>query len=397
MENDKAGPLNGVKVLDLSNFLFAPYATQILGDLGADVIKVETPEGDVMRRSGPSPSGQGMGPMFMACNRNKRSVVLDLHKENARAALDRMIVWADVVIHNIRDEHLTKMRLTYQDVCGVKPDVIYVHCVGFGSAGPYAGRAAFDQLIQSATGTTDIISQLDGNPEPRFIPTLMADKTSSLYAAYGIMGGIIHKLRTGEGQHIEVPMFEALASFTAIDQLFGHTFDPPIGPIGYGSLLSKHQKPIKAKDGYLCVMPYTTRQWHATLEAVGKGDLVSEPRFATIESRVENMDELAGYVADAIPTKTNAEWVEIFGEAGVPAMPVSHIEDLTEDEHLREVGAVTKVDHPTEGATWMFDQPVRFSSSVPETRHLPPGLGDHTREVLGEFGLTEQEIDALSD
>lgn len=388
--------LEEIKVLDLSNFVFAPFCTQILGDLGAEVLKVETPQGDTMRQTGPSKSGQGMAPWFLACNRNKRSVVLDLHNSAARKALDAFITWADVIIHNIREDNLDALRLGYEDVRAVNDRIVYVHCVGYGSGGPYAGRPAFDQLIQAATGATYLMGQADGNPEPRFLPTLIADKTAALYAAYGVMGGIIHKLRTGKGQHIEVPMFESVAAYTMMDQLFGHSFDPPIGPIGFGTMMSEHQKPLKTKNGYICVLPYTNKQWAACLEAIGHADKIGDPRFATIATRTQHIDELAGMIRDAIPSKTTEEWMEIFDKAAIPASPATRLEDVVHDPHLRAVGMVTDVDHPSEGPIRMMGQPVRFSAYDAEEALPPRLLGEDTDDVLREFGFSDSEISEIA-
>ena len=387
--------LSGVKVLDLSNYLFAPYCAQTLADLGANVVKVEPPGGDLVRYSGASQSGAPAGPFFMATNRNKRSVVINMREESGRAAIDRMIEWADVVIHNIRQDYLPKLRLTYEDVKAVKEDIIYVHCVGYGKDGPYGGKPVFDPLIQASTGMTDLLTMADGNPEPRLIPLLIADKTSSIYAIYGTMAAIIHKLQTGEGQFVEVPMFEALSAYTLYDQLFGHTYDPPNGPIGYGILVSATAQPIRTKDGHLVMQPFTDRQWNSTYDAMGLPELKDDERLNTIPARIEYGDLLKDILHRELPNKTTAEWITLFEEADIPAMALTKLEDLIHDEHLNQVGLVEKVDHPTEGPMYTVHQPLNFSAHERKIRHLPPTLGEHGEEVLREIGFAEEDIETL--
>ena len=387
--------LSGIKVLDLSNYLFAPYCTQTMADLGADVVKVEPPGGDLVRYSGASQSGAPAGPFFMATNRNKRSVEINMRDEAGRAAVDRMIAWADVVIHNIRQDYLPKLRLTYEDVKAVKDDIIYVHCVGYGAEGPYGGKPVFDPLIQASTGMTELLTRADGNPEPRFLPMLVADKTSSIYAMYGTMAAIIHKLQIGEGQFVEVPMFEAMSAFVLYDQMFGHTYDPPNGPMGFGVLVSSTSKPIKTKDGYMVMQPFTDRQWASTLEAIGRPELNEDDRFNSIEARIEYGEELGEVLRLELPKKTNDEWLALFEQADIPAMPTTSLEDLIHDKHLQEVGLIEKVDHPTEGPVYTVHQPINFSAHERQIRHLPPAIGEHSEEVLREMGFSVDEISAL--
>lgn len=399
MDKEQAtGPLAGVKILDMTSVLLGPYATQILGDLGAEVIKVEDPNGgDVVRWGGEAPKTQGMGPIFVTLNRNKRSIGLDLRKPSAKKAFKKLLQWADVFIHNVRPAGMARLGFDYDRVKEINPKLLYVHAAGFHADGPYAGLQAFDDLVQGASGMASLFSKVDGNPVPRYMPALVADKTTGLHAVYAVLAGLFHRERSGEGQFIEVPMFESMVGFTLAEHLFGRTFEPPTGQMGYVRVLNPNRKPYKTKDGYICILPYSDAQWITFFKLGGRPDIMDDPRFATFNDRTRNSIALYGLIEDVAQTKTTAEWLEILKEANVPSMAVAEIEDLFDDPHLKETGFFQKVEHPSEGTYYAMKHPVNFEKTPAELRRHAPQLGEHTEEVLREIGLSEEDIQELDE
>ena len=386
------GPLDGIRVLDLSSVVLGPLATQVMGDLGADVIKIEAPEGDTTRRTGPGRSDD-MAAMFLGLNRNKRSVVLDLKHADARAALWSLIDGADVFVHSIRPQKIARLGFDHAAVLARNPRIVYAGLHGYGSDGPYAGLPAYDDVIQGQSGSADLMARLVG--EPRYMPTIMADKTCAMVAAYSVMAALLHRERTGEGQFVEVPMFETMTAFNLTEHLYGMSFEPPEGPVGYPRVLAPWRRPYRTSDGHVCMLAYTDGQWRRFWTAVDKPELIEDARFVSLASRSDNIAELYRLAGECFADRTSAEWLRLLGELDIPAAPITSLEDLPNDPHLTAVGFFDRAEHPTEGAIVMPGSPVRFGASPAAITRLQPKLGEHSAEVLAEAGLGEDDIEAL--
>ena len=373
--NDGGTMLSGVKVIDLTTVVFGPYATQILSDLGADVLKVETPGmGDISRHLGKPAVTPGMAPTFFSINAGKRSVALDLKDAADLATMHALLADADVFVLNVRGAAAARLGLDYDAVRALNPGIIYVHCVGFGEDGPYAGMPAYDDVIQAASGTTSLLSRVDGNPRARYFPSLVADKVSGLHGAYGALAALIHKLRTGEGQRVEVPMFEAFTRFMLIEHLGGLTFDPPNGPPCYFRQIDPDRQPFPSSDGYVSIVPYTETAWPVLFTALGEPELMDDPRFATREGRVENIGELYRALARVTPRFTSAQLEALCIGADIPARVARDIADIRADPHLVATGFFTRRDHPTEGGFLDMQHPVKFGAWPDRPRRVPPLL-----------------------
>ena len=372
--------LSGIRVVDLSTVVFGPYATQILADFGAEVIKVEAPGGDGFRHAGRPAKSVGMGPAHIALNRNKKSVVLDLKHEGKRQRLRDLTATCDVFLHNVRAEAIERLGFGYEAVRALKPDVIYVHCVGFGSNGPYAGLQAYDDVIQALTGTTSLLSRVDGDPRPRYLPSLIADKVAGLHAAYATMAAVIHRLRTGEGQFVEVPMFEAFANFMLKEHLAGLTFDPPVGDACYARQVDPHRQPFPTSDGHISIVPYRPGHAQRVIALLGDPEFAAQERFAGIEGAIRHMPELYTRIGELTATRTTAEVLEIMRAAEMPAMPARDIAELPGDPHLGEAGFFWRSAHPSEGQVLQMREPSRFSGwEMPEPAPAPL-IGEHSEE-----------------
>ena len=370
--------LEGVKVLDLTTVVFGPYATHILCDLGAEVLKIEPPEtGDVARWLGPSAKTPGMSPTFFAINGGKRSATLDLKKPEDLATMHGLTAECDVFVLNVRVKAAERLGLDYESVKARNPGVIYVHCVGFGQDGPYAEQPAYDDVIQAASGTTSLASRVDGDPRARYVPSLIADKVSGLHAAYAALAALIHKLRTGEGQYVEVPMFEAFTRFMLVEHLGGLTFDPPSGPVCYFRQIDPDRQPFPAKDGYVSIVPYTEQAWPRLLSALGEATALDDERFATREARLVNLGALYRLLATLTATRTVAQLEEICRSIDLPFQPARDISTIREDEHLAATGFFTRRQHESEGTFHEMKHPVAFSAWPQRERGVPPRLGEH--------------------
>jgi crotonobetainyl-CoA:carnitine CoA-transferase CaiB-like acyl-CoA transferase len=381
------GPLHGIRVIDVTTVLLGPYGTQILGDMGADVIKVEAPPtGDIARNMG-TVRRPGMGGIYLNANRNKRSLALDLKQESAKEALRRLIPTADVFVHNMRPQAIERLGFGYQAVAAIKPDMVYVGAYGFGQDGPYRAKPAYDDAIQAASGLASLFKRQDG--QARYVPAAIADKIVGLTLSQAVAMALVHKERTGEGQFVEVPMLETLVAFNMVEHLNGCAYQPPIGTLGYQRVVTPSRRPFPTKDGYVCILPYSDKQWRNFFTAVGRPELMEDPRFATYSARVHSVDDLYGFVAMVTPEKTTAEWVAICEQAHIPSMPVVDIEDLMQDEHLKAVGMFEKHHHPSEGDTILVRSPVKFSKSPGSIRSHAPRFGEHGVEILRELGYDE--------
>ncbi|MDA8198031.1 MAG: CoA transferase [Thermaerobacter sp.] len=381
-----------MRVLDLSTMLVGPYTTQILADLGADVIKVESAAGDPMRHVGPM-RNPGMGGIFLTANRGKRSLVLDLKAKGAAAVILRMSEQCDVFVHNMRSRAAKRLGIEYERVRQVNPRIIYCGITGYGEGGPYAGRPAYDDTIQAAAGMAYLESFVAG--EPRYSPSDIADKVSGLYAAIGILAALTERERSGQGHKVSTPMFESMAAFVLMEHLYAAAFQPPLSPPYYERTVSKERRPYPTKDGFISVAIYTDRHWSRFFEVVGRRDLAVDPRFCDLSARSKHYDELYALITGYFASKTTREWLDIFADEDVPAMPVNSTEDLLRDPHLQAVRFFESIDHPTEGAVLRVGNPIHIDPYDGGSSELADGLGASGEEVLAELGWSAESIAEL--
>jgi crotonobetainyl-CoA:carnitine CoA-transferase CaiB-like acyl-CoA transferase len=366
-----SGPLRGVRIIDLTSVILGPYATQILADYGADVIKIEPPEGDNTRYIN-AHRHPGMGANFLHLNRNKRSIVLNLKHPQGREALLRLAKTADVLVYNVRPAAMARLKLAYEDV------------------------AAYDDIIQGMVALPSLLVQA-GADRPRFAPSTLTDRITGLNTVHAVVAALYHRERTGEGQAVEIPMFEGVTQFILSDHMGGRTFEPPIAPMGYPRLLTPHRNPYQTRDGYLCLLIYNDKQWRAFYKLIGKSEAEFEQdqRVNTHANRARHFDELYAWVASVIVTRTSAEWLEALTMADIPAMPLNSLDDLLDDPHHAATGFFKVMEHPSEGSIREMDIPTTWSKSQPEIRRHAPRLGEHSDEVLREAGYSDAEIVAL--
>jgi len=380
----KPAILDGVRIIDLTSVVFGPLATQMLGDLGADVIKVEGPEGDLLRNVQPSQNKQ-MGAAFLGSNRNKRSVVIDLKAQDGRDQLRKLLADADVMISSIRPAALARLSLDPETLRRENPGLITVAATGYGQDGPYAAKPAFDDIVQSVSGLASLATLRDPDDAPAYAPTILADKLGGVTAAYAVMAALFHRERTGEAQHVEVPMFETLTSFLLAEHLDGATFEETPQDFGYDRMLVPHRRPVQTADGYITILPYTNLQWARFFKAVGRDDMVDHIWVTDMAARSRNIGAVYDMVAQVALTRTTEEWLTLTEEADIPAMPVRNLADLPGDPHLAATGFFQRIEHPSEGPIWTTRPPVRFSATPARHDHRPaPRLGEHTEEILGK-------------
>src|SRR5262249_53638051 len=340
------GPLDGVRILDCTSVVLGPWAAQQLGDLGADVIKIESPEGDTTRQLGPRRHSQ-MAAFYLGCNRSKRSLVLDLKQETGKRALFTLADRADVQTPNFRPEPGARLGLTYEVFEKINPRLIYVATYGYRTGGPYANKAAYDDIIQAGAGLAWLQTVVADTP--RFLPTIVADKTSSNGVVSAVLAALYARERTGAGQAVEGPMFETLASFVIAEHLYGETFVPPIDTAGYKRILNAQRRPYATKDGFLAILPYTDGHWREFCQLLGRTDLLNDVRFTTITHRLANVEAYYAILGEIAGTRTNEEWLELLGGSNVPHGPVNSLESLLTDAQLEATGFWKIVEHPSEG------------------------------------------------
>ena len=382
--------LSGVKVVDLTSVVFGPYATQTLADLGADVIKVESPPaGDVFRWAGKPGATPGMGPGFMALNRGKQSVVLDLKNPDDLAVMMALLADADVFVSNVRGQGMERLGLDYDSVRRVRSDIIYVHCVGFGQDGPYADLPAYDDVIQAASGATSLSKRVDGGAAPRFIPSLIADKVSGLHGVYAVLAALIHRMRTGEGQLVEVPMLEAFTHFILLEHLGGMTFDPPNAPSCYARQVDPNRQPFPTSDGYVAIAAYGDRHWLALFELLGASAFLEQPALATTPDRFRNMALMYREVARLTPGLTTAELLVRCEAANLPARAARDVDDIMDDPHLHATGFFQRRTHPSEGDYFEMRPPVKFGAAPVREASLPPQLDEQGARIRAGEGLSD--------
>ncbi|MEK9722094.1 MAG: CoA transferase [Rhodospirillaceae bacterium] len=387
-------PLAGIRVLDLTTTLAGPYASQILGDFGADVIKIEPPTGDAIRDAGLSRQ-PGLAAVFIGCNRNKRSVVLDLKAEAGRAALWKLVEGADVFLHAVRPQKVRALGFDPAAVMARNPGIVYGALLGYREDGPYGGRPAYDDVIQGEAGIAGLFEARDG--EPAMVPSSFVDKTVGLITANGVMAALVKRLRTGRGVYMEASMFEGIASYNLVEHLYGRTFVPAEGPAGYARVLSRHRRPHRTRDGYICMLPYTDAQWRRFWDLAGQPELAADARFRTMRDRAANIDALYGTAGAALLERDTEDWLAQFAAADIPAGRANGLDDLFDDPHLDAVGFFRRVALPDGANAVVPDTPYRMDGRSLPVRRMAPELGQHTREVLAEFGFDATEIDALTE
>ncbi len=375
------GPLAGIRVVDLTSVVFGPYATQIMADMGADVIKVEPPEGDNTRwiSAGPVP---GMGGVYVNVNRGKRSVMLNLREEADREVLRKLVATADVFIHSMRGRAIAKLGFSYEEVKALRPDVVYVNCYGYSRRGPEADQPAYDDTIQAECGITHVQKLING--EPGFVGTIMADKVAGLHALYATMMALFHRERTGEGQEVEVTMFEAMASFMLVEHANGRLFDPPLGPAHYHRAVERNRRPYKTQDGHVAALVYNDKHWNAFIAAVQPA--WNSPEFATLELRAQQIGRVYGLLGETFLTRTTQEWLDLLRELAIPVAPLRSTDELFDNAHLNDIGFFEKVASPY-GEVTFPGVPTWFSASPGKVQGPAPALGANNAEILAELGL----------
>lgn len=361
--------LSGIKVIDLTTIVLGPYATQFIGDFGASVVKIEAPGGDLFRAVRPGRS-RHMGAGYLNLNRNKSSMVIDLKTDEGREEMYELVKSADVVVHNMRGSSAKSLGVDFASLKEIQPGLIYCSAPGYGSDGPNANEPAYDDIIQAASGLAELNKNADG--DPRFLPTIVCDKVGGLHLALGIVAAIAHKARSGEGCEIEIPMFESMVSFLMAEQMAGRTFVPPIGDVGYDRLLSPNRRPFKTKDGFVSLLPYSSRHWKKFLTLVDRLDIADEEWVQDPVKRSENIDRLYQIVVEEMPKRTTAQWLEELRQLDIPSSPVNSLSDLFDDEHLKAVGLFAPYEHPDEGALLSVRSPFRVLSGADEANDSPP-------------------------
>jgi crotonobetainyl-CoA:carnitine CoA-transferase CaiB-like acyl-CoA transferase len=390
----KHRPLQGVRVIDVTSVLMGPAATQILADYGADVVKVESPGGDIMRHAGEM-RHEGMGHVYLHANRNKRSIVIDLKKPGGREALLELAGTADMFVHNVRPSAMARLGLDYAALAAVNPRIIYVALVGFDQQGPYAALPAMDDVIQGASGIAGLQATYNQGP-PGYVPLVIVDRICAVNAAQVILAALFMRERTGRGQHIEVPMFETIVQIVLGDHLGGETFDPPAGPMGYTRLLTPHRRPFKTRDGYIALIVYTDRHWQQFFEVIGQPDkFTDDSRFTTAAMRGKHHDITYAMLTECLLERTTAEWVEVLQRRDIPCLPLHDLRGVLSDPHLAAIDFFTMMDHPSEGRVRTMRVASTWSDAELSIQRHAPRVGEQSIEILREAGFSEERIERL--
>lgn len=385
-------PLQGIRVLDLSSVIFGPLASQVLADYGAEVIKIEPPEGDSTRHTGPGLE-PGMAAMFMGANRSKKSLALDLKQPQAQQALLALVASADVFMHSMRPQKLAALGIDPQTLRSRHPRLVYASLLGF-LPGPYAGRPAYDDVIQGMSGLADLMERQTG--EARYLPTIAADKTCGHVAAHAILAALLQRERSGQGCLVEIPMFESMVGFNLVEHFYGQHFVPPLSGAGYPRVLAPWRRPYRTADGHVSMMPYTDTHWQRFFAEVGRADLAADPRFSNIAERTRHIAELLELASSFVVQHSTAHWIATCERLEIPAAPVGRLDDLPQDPHLQATGFFESIDDPAMGQLRFPGVPVRFNGQRPSVS-CPPRLGEHTRAALASAGLSPAEISSLLD
>jgi crotonobetainyl-CoA:carnitine CoA-transferase CaiB-like acyl-CoA transferase len=389
----KEAPLKGIKIIDASSILMVPYCTRLLADMGAEIIKVETLSGDNTRYIGPS-INKGMAAVFLNINRNKKSISVDLKSADGRLIIYKLIKKSDVFVSNIRKASLEKLKLTHSDFIKINPKIITANAVGFSSKGPYAGLPAFDDTIQAISGMAAY--QEIYSDQPSYTSGATADKVTGLMLGMSILSALFNREKNGEGTELEVPMMETMVDFTLVEHLYGYNFLPPKAPPVYPRQSSPNRKPYKTLDGYIAVLPYSDDQWLRFFSIIKKENILKDPKFCSLESRNQNIDELYKILSEELKKRNTSFWIKNLREQDIPATKVNFPKDLFEDEHLERINFFKVQDHPTEGKLLYPSFPVEFNEDETSSESLhAPSLGENTKEILTDLGYSDFEIESF--
>jgi len=378
--------LGDIRILDMTTVMFGPYCTETLAAMGADVIKLEPAGGDESRRVWKPNRTRRMGPLHLTMNRGKRSIDWDIKTGEGAEDLRALIPGCDVIIHNLREQAAIRAGLDYEAVRALRPDIIHVHCTGFGREGPYAGQPAYDDIIQALSGTASLQPMVTGGGPPRFLPTALADKVSGLHAAYAVLAALYHREHSGEGQAIEVPMFEAVTHFLLQEHMYGRVFDPPNAPAGYPRQLDPDRQPMATRDGYIVIAPYTDERWLRLFTLLSRADLFEQEALSTPLLRLHNVTLMQKELEAMLPGKDSEEWLDLLRRHDIPACRVNSLDDLFDDPHLKAVGFFENRTHPTEGNYLGMRSPVRFGAGGESELLDARAIGEDSDAVRRELG-----------
>lgn len=387
------GALDNIKIIDTTTTIAGPLAMRILADYGADVTKVESLEGDPLRRTGPNPPPR-LGAIFLQLNRNKRALAIDLKSEEGKEIMHRLLAEADVFAHNMRPDALERLGLDYEACRKINPRIIHAGVVGFDHRGPRRNAPAYDDLIQAMSGLASLLGTSTGS-DPTYVPLNLADRFAGTTAAHAVLAAVVHQIRTGEGQRVEIPMYEALAEFVLGDHLWKRTFSSEPEGLGHPRSLSPHRKPYKTKDGYIAVVPYIDKQWHAIFRLIGREEFVDDQRYTSMQGRAENIGTVMKTLSDGLAQRTTAEWLRLLKEADIPCGPANNLTDLFDDAQLKAVNFFQTEQHPTEGEITVPRPAVWMSRTNPELKSPCPPLGQNTESILSELGYSGLDIEQL--